>query len=110
MNSPIDKKIFSEELISSENVKNDLNNSSNFCLFLEKPLDEEHNISSREYKSPENMLVSIDKLSDESSFMPNKKIKLNRCKGCYPVFQPNQEGHIGEYGCLEDYYDFIHKT
>ena len=41
-----------------------------------------------------------------SFFMSNnKKMRINKCNGCYPVFQENQEGHIGEYGCLGDYVD-----
>jgi len=90
INSPIHSETFTENINSSENVKN----NSNDCLFLEKPLEED-----------ELIYDSVDKLS-ESPLMPNKKIKLNKCKGCYPIFQPNQEGHIGEYGCLGENYDF----
>ena len=130
----INNEIFSENINSLENAKNDLNNYSNYCLFLEKPLDEDVNIFSskcilensslstginRSFSgdsslfSPENTLSSINKSSEESiesSLRPNKKIKLNRCKGCYPIFQENQEGHIGEYGCLGDYYNEFIET
>ena len=98
INSPIHSETFSEDINSSENVKN----NSNDCLFLEKPLEEDDKI----FREDELINNSVDKLS-EPPLMPNKKIKLNKCKGCYPIFQPNQEGHIGEYGCLGDYYDFI---
>jgi hypothetical protein len=109
-NLPIDinNEIFSKDINSSENVKNEYNDSSNYCLFLEKPLYEDESVFSFNNSSQENTLLLTNKSSDElieSSLRPNKKIKLNRCNGCYPVFQPNQEGHIGEYGCLGDYYN-----
>jgi hypothetical protein len=31
-----------------------------------------------------------------------KRYKKTKCPGCYPVFQPNQLGHIGPNGCLGD--------
>jgi hypothetical protein len=37
----------------------------------------------------------------------NKKMKANKCPGCYPELQPNQEAHIGVYGCLGDYEDIL---
>ena len=121
INLPIDNQIFIEELIPSQNIKNEFNNlndSSNYCLFLENPSDECVFTLKNTYS--ENTVASIDNSSDEliessdelieSSSRPNKKIKLNRCKGCYPVFQLNQEGHMGKNGCLGDYYDFISKN
>lgn len=27
---------------------------------------------------------------------------MSRCAGCFPIFQANQEGHMGYGGCLED--------
>jgi hypothetical protein len=154
-NSPIDKKIFSKELISLENTlnlsehlcvdkelfsfvntpentemnrnfsgdsslfsgvltKENTENNLNYRLFLEKPLNEEENSSlythKFSYKSPKEILISSDNMLDEfidSSLMSNKRLKLSKCKGCYPIFQPNQEGHIGENGCLEDYNDIF---
>ena len=110
-NLPIDinNEIFSEGINSLENIINDCNDSSNYCLSLEKPLDEDESVFSFNNSSQENTLLLTNKSSDElieSYLRPNKKIKLNRCKGCYPIFQPNQEGHIGEYGCLGDYYRY----
>lgn len=35
-----------------------------------------------------------------------RKFEIKRCPGCFPVFQFNQLGHIGKYGCLGDYCDF----
>ena len=26
----------------------------------------------------------------------------NICSGCYPIYQPNQEGHMGINGCLSN--------
>ena len=98
---PIDDEILFEELIPSISKNNELDNSLNYSLFLEKPLDEVESISSIEDTN-----ISKDILI-ESSLRPSKKIKLNKCKGCYMIFQSNQEGHIGEYGCLGDYYDFL---
>jgi hypothetical protein len=54
-------------------------------------------------------IINIKSYNDTkylSFFMSNnKKMRINKCNGCYPIFQENQEGHIGEYGCLEDYTD-----
>ena len=33
---------------------------------------------------------------------PLKKIKISKCSGCFPDYQPNQLAHTGPGGCLED--------
>ena len=33
-----------------------------------------------------------------------RKVQIIRCPGCYPIYQNNQLGHVGPYGCLGDYF------
>jgi hypothetical protein len=35
----------------------------------------------------------------------NKRLKMPKCSGCYPIFQYNQEGHYGFNGCLEEIHE-----
>ena len=63
-------------------------------------------------KSDSKLYISEPSDSDDSYVPynlnePSKKrikIEIPKCPGCYPVFQDNQEGHIGPNGCLGDLY------
>ena len=51
----------------------------------------------------ESYIININE--EESDDKPKKKkSKKMKCPGCYPIFQENQLGHIGPYGCLGDEY------
>ncbi len=51
-------------------------------------------------------IISHDDTNYHSFIMSNnKRMKVSKCPGCFPIFQENQEGHIGIYGCLEIYID-----
>jgi len=76
-------------------------NTMNLCL--DKKILSKTDTKENKIELPKDVTNSQEENS--SYFKPNKKIKLNKCKGCYPIFQPNQEGHIGEYGCLGNNYD-----
>lgn len=61
-----------------------------------------------------NMKKVISETDNDSVERPVKKLKINHisknnnsCPGCYPVFQDNQEGHIGPNGCLGDYTKYM---
>lgn len=61
-------------------------------------------------KSESKLYISEPSESDDSFVSDNidepskkrTKIDIPKCPGCYPVFQPNQLGHIGPNGCLGD--------
>lgn len=44
------------------------------------------------------------KFSQEESLSEIKDDSINKCPGCYPIFQQNQLGHVGQNGCLGDFY------
>jgi hypothetical protein len=53
-----------------------------------------------------NILNNIDQLLDVSNekitkYLSNKRQKISKCPGCYPIFQENQEAHYN--GCLKEY-------
>jgi hypothetical protein len=58
-------------------------------------------------KMMKDMHINSDS-EDEDYEMKTKKIRIEkpdrtkRCSGCYPIFQMNQEGHMGINGCLSD--------
>ena len=40
----------------------------------------------------------------DNSLVSEIKLPIkNICPGCHPIFQQNQLGHVGPYGCLGDY-------
>jgi len=75
----------------------------------EKCMEEkkEVKIESRHQKMMKDMHISSDS-ENENVEMKTKKIRIEkpdrtkRCSGCYPIFQMNQEGHMGMNGCLSD--------
>ena len=42
-------------------------------------------------------------ISEKNDLEIKSTIK-NQCPGCYPIFQQNQLGHVGQNGCLGDFY------
>lgn len=58
----------------------------------------------------ENIYVVRIQLYDDINYVSfimsnNKKMRIDKCPGCYPLFHQNQEAHIGKNGCLGDYCD-----
>lgn len=95
------KRNFSE--IRTENdygtpiINNKIKNQYNECFYETK-----FSVVSEISNSFENS--NRIKTSQEESPSKIKYNKINRkCPGCYPIFQPNQLGHVGPDGCLGNY-------
>ena len=52
-------------------------------------------------KERESNILNLD-INYIIQFIDNKRRKLPKCSGCYPIFQCNQFGHMGFHGCLEE--------
>ena len=56
-------------------------------------------------ESNESCIIDINEEEFEHKPKKKKSKKKNfKCPGCYPIFQENQLGHIGVYGCLGNEY------
>ena len=102
------KRKFSE--IRTENdygtpIINKIENKNNEC-FHERKFSAVIEIS-KSIENPENTKFSQEESSsDFSEELKDDNIEHeinNKCPGCYPIFQPNQLGHVGPNGCLGDY-------
>ena len=100
-----------QQLFEDDNVSLPLgsNQKNQHFTDFDKSMEEkkEVNIESRNYKSMKDMYLS-DTDSDNEQIQVSKKIRIEkednrkRCSGCYPIFQMNQEGHMGINGCLSE--------
>jgi hypothetical protein len=100
-----------QQLFEDDNVSLSLgsNQKNQHFADFDKSLEEkkEVNIESRNYQSMKDMYIS-DTDSDNEQIQVSKKIRIEKqdngkkCSGCYPIFQMNQEGHMGINGCLSD--------
>jgi hypothetical protein len=86
-------------------INNKTKNQNNECLH-EKKFSIDIEIS-KSIENPEHTKFSEkESSSDFSQELKDDNIKYeinNKCPGCYPIFQPNQLGHVGPNGCLGDY-------
>jgi hypothetical protein len=64
-----------------------------------------------DYDENDYLILILDndkRRKQEKSYIPIipeiKSTIKNICPGCYPIFQQNQLGHIGQNGCLGDFY------
>ena len=73
---------------TSSNVVNQ--NTTKNELYISEPSDSD------------NEKLKCQSIDDEEHKKKRLKIEKPKCPGCYPVYQPNQLGHIGPYGCLGD--------
>ena len=49
-----------------------------------------------------NRNIHVDHTHSRSSLIKMLQNRPPPCSGCFPIFQPNQLGHVGLYGCLSD--------
>jgi len=94
--------------MSEQKTYPDLIESSNKEVIEPEKMNE-NKIESQKLQSESKLYVSEPSytyIPDNINEQPNKRIKIEipKCPGCYPVFQPNQLGHIGPDGCLGDEY------
>ena len=74
-----------EILCALNNIENIVKKMNHILNNIDKPLDKPLDISN-------------EKINTDSS---NKRQKILKCTGCYPMFQENQEAHYD--GCLKEY-------
>jgi hypothetical protein len=67
---------------------------SEYCLF-------NNDINDIYSKERENNILILN-VNYIIQIIDSKRRKLPKCCGCYPVFQNNQDGHMGFHGCLEE--------
>jgi hypothetical protein len=102
-NNIINKIIIDDKLsiILPENIQSNQQSESLYISDDEKTIDDNELIDVEE-------LVYVKELINNNE-PPNKKFKKNdqiECPGCYPVYQFNQIGHTGIYGCLKSDYEY----
>lgn len=100
------RKIINEDhnKISSQIDINNINGEKKEDIITEK-ID---NINKNYINLEKNTQVDfLDLQKGHIILEPIKKVKFNintKCPGCYPIFQQNQLGHVGQNGCLGDFY------
>ncbi len=94
-----EKKVSTKSLVDL--VKNIMENEENSNL-----IENENN----EEKKDDEIIESFEYFIERNSNSENSPIELggsapekNKCPGCFPIFQYNQEAHIGPCGCLGDW-------
>jgi gamma-glutamylcyclotransferase (GGCT)/AIG2-like uncharacterized protein YtfP len=80
-------EVDNKHLDKVDNIKNSTKSESELKFYVSEPSDSDD--------------CYIPNYSNEPA-KKRVKIEIPKCPGCYPVFQPNQLGHIGPNGCLGD--------
>ena len=67
---------------------------------LQTSVKKEHLFTFTKNKNRETEIKHTYKISDFVHDLETKRLIISPCYGCYPIFQPNQIGHIG--GCMNE--------
>ena len=67
---------------------------------LQTSVKKEHQFTFTKNKNRETEIKHTYKISDFVHDLETKRLIISPCYGCYPIFQPNQIGHIG--GCMNE--------
>jgi hypothetical protein len=99
-NNYYDISINCDNIVKSSDKQN---NSSDLCIININSSDEESD-NKRILEINSSDTYAINSFDEDKKIIKKRKLKKSKCPGCYPIYQPNQLGHIGQNGCLGDEY------